>query len=181
MAVSMWKRNVVCSHSKICRFYFSVIGMACRSIHNAPLPRKVTFSTELRLGRMERNFINRECCLSNKITCMHKHIVDTFHMGASCSVKKSTQTRNLQTRNAGVRRWYSDDRGPPREKLPNLMDFPEIVWPTVIKAFRNWILTNILIKPYFDKDFGLPDFIRGSKQVYSTFLYFALQPLLITW
>jgi hypothetical protein len=102
-------------------------------------------------------------------------------MGASCSVKKSTQTRNLQTRNAGVRRWYSDDRGPPREKLPNLMDFPEIVWPTVIKAFRNWILTNILIKPYFDKDFGLPDFIRGSKQVYSTFLYFALQPLLITW
>lgn len=97
---------------------------------------------------------------------MHKYVVYPVHTGGNCGVRKSTQTLNFQTRNAGVSRWYSDDRGPPREKLPSLMDFPEIVWPSIIKAFRNWILTNILIKPYFDNDFGLPDFILGSKQVY---------------
>lgn len=165
MAVSMWKSNV-CSQGRNCRFYFSVIGMACRSIHNASIPRKITLNTELRLERMERNFRNGECCLSSKTNCMHKYVVYPVHTGGNCGVRKSTQTVNFQTRNAGMSRWYSDDRGPPREKLPSLMDFPEIVWPSIIKAFRNWILTNILIKPYFDNDFGLPDFVLGSKQVY---------------
>lgn len=164
MAVFMWK-SYVCSHGRSCRFYFSVIGMACRSIHNAPDPRKITSNIELRLGRMERSVRNGVCCLSSKTNSVHKYVVYPVHTG-NCGVRKTTQTVNFQTRNAGVSRWYSDGRGPPREKLPSLMDFPEIVWPSIIKAFRNWILTNILIKPYFDNDFGLPDFILGSKQVY---------------
>jgi hypothetical protein len=160
MAVCVWGCNVVYSHWRNCRFYFPVISMSYRLVHNAPTPCKVTSNSELRMGRMERYFINEECCLSTKTSCVDKHIY-TFRMGRDCGVSKTTQTRNV-----GVSRCYSDDRGSPREKLPILMDFPEIVWPSVIKAFRNWILTNILIKPYFDKDFGLQDFVLGSKQVY---------------
>jgi hypothetical protein len=94
-------------------------------------------------------------------------------MGGSCDVSKATQSRNCQTNPniTGINRWYSDDRGPPRRKLPSLMEFPEIVWPSVIKTLRNWILANLIIKPYFDHEFGLPDFILGSKQVYPAVLY----------
>ncbi|KAJ9593534.1 hypothetical protein L9F63_014927, partial [Diploptera punctata] len=62
-------------------------------------------------------------------------------------------------------RYYSDDTGPPKRTLPHLMEFPEIVWPSVIKTLRNWILANLIITPYFDQEFRLPDFISGSKQV----------------
>ncbi|XP_055703554.1 m-AAA protease-interacting protein 1, mitochondrial [Phlebotomus papatasi] len=48
--------------------------------------------------------------------------------------------------------------------LPPLMDFPELVWPTVFKSMRNWILVNFIIRPYIDKEFNMPDFVFGAKQ-----------------
>ncbi|GLV40614.1 uncharacterized protein CBL_04416 [Carabus blaptoides fortunei] len=44
------------------------------------------------------------------------------------------------------------------------MEFPEIVWPSIIKSLRNFILTTFIIKPYFDRDFNLPEFVAGSKK-----------------
>lgn len=51
-----------------------------------------------------------------------------------------------------------------KAKLPPLMNFPEVVWPSLIKSLRNFILAHFIIKPYFDKDFNLPDFVSGAKQ-----------------
>ncbi|XP_055599262.1 m-AAA protease-interacting protein 1, mitochondrial [Uranotaenia lowii] len=48
--------------------------------------------------------------------------------------------------------------------LPTLMDFPEIVWPSVMKSIKNWIMVQFIIRPYFDREFSLPDFVQGAKQ-----------------
>ncbi|KFB46547.1 AGAP009891-PA-like protein [Anopheles sinensis] len=53
---------------------------------------------------------------------------------------------------------------PPKRKLPMLMDFPQLVWPSVIKTIRNWIMVHFIIRPYFDREFSLPDFVQGAKQ-----------------
>ncbi|XP_055544064.1 m-AAA protease-interacting protein 1, mitochondrial [Wyeomyia smithii] len=60
----------------------------------------------------------------------------------------------------------SQDDIPPNKprSLPKLMDFPELVWPSVVKSVKNWIMVHFIIRPYFDRDFNLPDFIRGAKQ-----------------
>lgn len=52
-----------------------------------------------------------------------------------------------------------------RQKLPKLMDFPEVTWPSVFKTIRNWVLANFIIMRYFDNEFNLGDFIIGSKKV----------------
>ncbi|GBP41350.1 m-AAA protease-interacting protein 1, mitochondrial [Eumeta japonica] len=44
------------------------------------------------------------------------------------------------------------------------MNFPPIVWPSFIKFIRNWMFATFIIKPYFDNEFSLPDFIEASKQ-----------------
>ena len=62
-----------------------------------------------------------------------------------------------------ARRAYSDD-SPANNKLPPLMNFPEIVWPSLIKSIRNFVLATFIIKPYFDRDFNLSDFVAGAKQ-----------------
>ncbi|PSN58097.1 hypothetical protein C0J52_06493 [Blattella germanica] len=99
--------------------------------------------------------------------CVYRCIIGYGHKHTSHINIKSLQSRHCARRLDVVnclRRWYTDDRGPPRRTLPSLMDFPEIVWPSVIKTLRNWILANLIITPYFDQEFRLPDFIFGSKQ-----------------
>ncbi|XP_055373475.1 uncharacterized protein LOC129606883 isoform X2 [Condylostylus longicornis] len=49
-------------------------------------------------------------------------------------------------------------------KLPTLMQFPEIVWPSFLKSIKNWIMINFVIRPYFDREFELADFITGTQQ-----------------
>lgn len=44
------------------------------------------------------------------------------------------------------------------------MDFPEIIWPSVMKSVKNWIMVHFIIRPYFDREFSLPDFVQGAKQ-----------------
>lgn len=96
---------------------------------------------------------------------------------SSCSCPMVTLTTNLTSnfhKNAvsnskfanfmTARRSCSTEGGPPAKKLPELMSFPEIVWPSIIKSLRNFILTTFIIRPYFDRDFNLPDFVAGSKQ-----------------
>lgn len=45
----------------------------------------------------------------------------------------------------------------------NLMDFPLIIWPNIIKTIKNWIYTTLIIRPYLDPDFNLSAFVEGSK------------------
>ncbi|XP_053673523.1 m-AAA protease-interacting protein 1, mitochondrial [Anopheles nili] len=65
-------------------------------------------------------------------------------------------------------RWNStDEQQSSRQRVrkrPVLMEFPQLVWPSVIKTIRNWILVHFIIRPYFDRDFVLPDFVLGAKQ-----------------
>jgi len=49
-------------------------------------------------------------------------------------------------------------------RLPRLMDFPEIVWPSALNTLKNWITIQFIIRPYFDSEFQLKDFIYGAKQ-----------------
>lgn len=57
----------------------------------------------------------------------------------------------------------NDDEDHSKKSLPPLMSFPEVVWPSVLKTVKNWILVNFIVKPYFDNDFTLPDFVTGTK------------------
>ncbi|KAJ4434541.1 hypothetical protein ANN_23103 [Periplaneta americana] len=163
MGTYMCKNTVVCDHwMNIGRFYYySMIGMPCRSIYSISTTLNFTSSINVHL-RMVKQDLKNKICSSKEDFRLHKHGVTCFHMGSDCNGRNATHSRAHQT--SGLCRWYSDDRGPPRRKLPSLMDFPEIVWPSVIKTLRNWILANLIIKPYFDQEFGLPDFIYGSKQ-----------------
>uniref|UniRef100_A0A182KCA5 Tim44-like domain-containing protein n=1 Tax=Anopheles christyi TaxID=43041 RepID=A0A182KCA5_9DIPT len=64
-------------------------------------------------------------------------------------------------------RWNSTDEQSSRQRMRKpltLMDFPQLVWPSVIKTIRNWIMVHFIIRPYFDREFSLPDFIQGAKQ-----------------
>lgn len=62
------------------------------------------------------------------------------------------------------KRLLSSSTDRPTKKLPPLMNFPEIVWPSLIKSFRNFILSTFIIKPYMDREFNIPEFVKGSKK-----------------
>lgn len=49
--------------------------------------------------------------------------------------------------------------------LPPLMPFQPVVWPRFVNAIRNWFFINFIIKPYFDKEFSMMEFIAGAKEV----------------
>lgn len=49
-------------------------------------------------------------------------------------------------------------------QLPRLMDFPEIIWPSALNTIKNWITVQFIIRPYFDSEFQIKDFIYGAKQ-----------------
>ncbi|CAG4934874.1 unnamed protein product [Parnassius apollo] len=57
---------------------------------------------------------------------------------------------------------YCEDRTESR-KLPQLMEFPPIVWPSFFKYIKNWMFANFIIRPYFDPEFNLNEFIEASK------------------
>ncbi|KAK5649113.1 hypothetical protein RI129_004005 [Pyrocoelia pectoralis] len=82
--------------------------------------------------------------------------------------KYSTNKNNENKRSASVyevcKRLLSSDDGVQRRKLPPLMNFPEIIWPSLFKSMRNFILSTFIIKPYMDHEFSIPDFVKGSKK-----------------
>ncbi|XP_052869053.1 m-AAA protease-interacting protein 1, mitochondrial [Anopheles cruzii] len=78
---------------------------------------------------------------------------------ASVSTKLSTTSLPLGPP-LGVRFLASQDAS---RKRPMLMEFPQIVWPSIVKTVRNWIMVSLIIRPYFDHDFRIPDFVLGAK------------------
>ncbi|XP_067001257.1 m-AAA protease-interacting protein 1, mitochondrial isoform X2 [Anabrus simplex] len=97
--------------------------------------------------------------------------ISEFQWKPSCLPSDAKQTTLMTGKlltfknevNSHVRN-YSDGNGSEKRGIPKLMDFPEILWPSIIKTIRNWILANLIITPYFDPEFSLPDFIFGAKQ-----------------
>ncbi|GAB0087862.1 m-AAA protease-interacting protein 1, mitochondrial [Sergentomyia squamirostris] len=85
-------------------------------------------------------------------------------------VRVGDVVRTLSTGNPHQARFPSksnneeEPKSPRPRSLPPLMDFPELVWPTVFKSIRNWILVNFIIRPYIDQEFSMPDFVAGAKQ-----------------
>ncbi|XP_041971432.1 uncharacterized protein LOC121727589 [Aricia agestis] len=57
---------------------------------------------------------------------------------------------------------YCDNRSDQR-RLPQLMEFPPVVWPSVLKFIKNWMYVNFIIRPYFEQEFSLNSFIEASK------------------
>lgn len=63
-------------------------------------------------------------------------------------------------------------------RLPPLMAFPKIIWPSFFKSIKNWILINFIICPYFDREFDIQEFAVGTKhalqvisELYFSFFY----------
>ncbi|XP_044746190.1 uncharacterized protein LOC123307812 isoform X2 [Coccinella septempunctata] len=58
----------------------------------------------------------------------------------------------------------SDEKSPKNIKLPPLMNFPRVIWPSILRSFKNTILSYVIIKPNMDYDFDLNEFVLGSKK-----------------
>lgn len=61
-----------------------------------------------------------------------------------------------------LHRSYHDDKSD--KPCLKLMDFPEIIWPSPIKSFRNWWFSK-LIQGYYDHSFSIDSFLTGAEQV----------------
>lgn len=63
-----------------------------------------------------------------------------------------------------IHRGYSTNQTNEEKRLlPTLMDFPKIIWPSLLKTIKNWITVNFIIRPYFDQEFNMPNFVNGTK------------------
>ncbi|XP_050356610.1 uncharacterized protein LOC126777584 [Nymphalis io] len=71
-------------------------------------------------------------------------------------VPVTTKCPTVQHRN------YCEDRAEAR-RLPQLMEFPPVVWPSFLKFIKNWMYATFIIRPYFEAEFNLTDFIEASK------------------
>ncbi|XP_026735307.1 m-AAA protease-interacting protein 1, mitochondrial [Trichoplusia ni] len=60
-------------------------------------------------------------------------------------------------------RSYCVQREEETRRLPQLMEFPPIIWPSIIKFMKNWMFANLIIRPYFEPEFNLHEFIEASK------------------
>ncbi|XP_075986196.1 m-AAA protease-interacting protein 1, mitochondrial-like [Anticarsia gemmatalis] len=60
-------------------------------------------------------------------------------------------------------RSYCEEKVESRKLLPPLMEFPPIVWPSFFKFVKNWMFANFIIRPYFEQEFSLNEFIEASK------------------
>ena len=63
--------------------------------------------------------------------------------------------------NGQQKRQLSDDS---RKRSLRLMDFPEVVLPTLMTRIRNMFF-SVLIKGYFDEEFTTTSFLEGAQQV----------------
>jgi len=111
----------------------------------------------IRLGA--RKYINPRCILSNTNNLInHPKIVHNY---SSEAPKKHENSSDNNTNNNNPISHVPNDR---KRRLPTLMEFPEIIWPSLFKSIKNWIMINFVIRPYFDREFELPDFVKGTEQ-----------------
>lgn len=61
------------------------------------------------------------------------------------------------------RKYSTNEENQEIKRLPTTMEFPKIVWPSLLKTIKNWILVNLIVRPYFDQEFNMPTFVNGTK------------------
>lgn len=106
-------------------------------------------------------------CCCNLSTTATENINVTSKLqfnNASASCMNSWKHSRLDKITNACRRFFSSDGNTSSNKLPPLMNFPQIIWPSIVKSIRNFILTTFIVKPYLDRDFNFPDFVVGSKK-----------------
>lgn len=83
----------------------------------------------------------------------------------------NNNSNNRIIKNLTLCRDYSSSSHEPRipKLLPEMMAFPNITWPSVFKSIKNWILVHFIIRPYFDREFTIPDFVAGTKHALQVF------------
>lgn len=109
-----------------------------------PWRTKVLFATSL-IEQADNRFIYQH---SNSILCSQR-----FYANNSDTNDSNTNDNE-------------SDQTPKRKepRLPELMDSPFLVWPSIVHTIKNWIFVTLIIKPYFDNEFCIKEFARGSKQ-----------------
>ncbi|XP_029658399.1 uncharacterized protein LOC115232575 [Octopus sinensis] len=97
-----------------------------------------------------------------QVHASHNHYCKQFHSSTHSSLILSKQ-RNAAVARLGtlLHRSYHDDKSD--KPCLKLMDFPEIIWPSPIKSFRNWWFSK-LIQGYYDHSFSIDSFLTGSEQ-----------------
>lgn len=65
-----------------------------------------------------------------------------------------------------------EDRKGDQRSIPRLMEFPEIMWPSFFHSIRNWMLVHCIIRPYFDHEFYMKDFVFGAHKAIEVTHYY---------
>ncbi|XP_035781134.1 m-AAA protease-interacting protein 1, mitochondrial-like [Anopheles albimanus] len=105
---------------------------------------------------------------SSLSTCAHATATKLPAWNGSVHILSGSSRPSIADNHNTVQiRWHStDEHQHPTRKVKKpltLMDFPQLVWPSVVKTIRNFIMVHFIIRPYFDRDFHLPDFVIGAK------------------
>lgn len=114
--------------------------------------------------------------------CLLKHgrlPANSLYLISQCQYSAFSAARRgatKETKSLGITAWnltsnggYWPERSPlghrfaSNRSLPTVMQFPNIIWPSVLKTIKNWIMVNFIIKPYFDREFDMSDFVGGTK------------------
>ncbi|KAF7279685.1 hypothetical protein GWI33_006846 [Rhynchophorus ferrugineus] len=81
----------------------------------------------------------------------------------SAEQRTSYATKQGILYNETFKRRYSD-KNPHNNKIPPLMTFPHLIWPSTFNVFQSFLLTTFIIKPFYDAEFKIADFVKGSKK-----------------
>lgn len=128
-----------------------------------------------------------KCNNNRRQYCHHNHINQQLHWtikkslinGATITSSSRLLQKHLNITQYECKNYYgssanNDSESKKLKRLPELMEFPKIVWPSIIKSVKNWILVNLIIRPYFDKEFDISDFSSGTRHALQVLLLLLL-------
>ncbi|XP_046649053.1 m-AAA protease-interacting protein 1, mitochondrial-like [Daphnia pulicaria] len=97
-------------------------------------------------------FVNRQpSCLP---TLEPFQLIENSVKSVHCRSLHTTTSNRLENRNQKL-----------ATQLPCLMNnAPHIVWPSIFKGISGMLQIGWIVKPYFDNEFTVDDFLRGAKQ-----------------
>ena len=119
------------------------------------------------LSCQQRNFdgafitsVMNKTCLSVNCSQVRRY--------ANFSPKPAEREDNLKKKFDDQRNDNDDNKDMPDHghgrTLPRLMNFPEIMWPSMLNSIKNWIMVQFIIRPYMDREFNIRDFCSGAKK-----------------
>lgn len=120
----------------------------------------------------QNKFLNQPASVFGLATNKSTSWIHTQHWpGLTANNAISQTNRHHGLISIAQRRYSTDDNRQSSGKLPPLMEFPQIIWPSLLKTMKNWILVNFIIRPYFDREFNMPDFVNGTKHALQVGLF----------